>query len=68
MSDPVTKKIGTVLGAFLGLLIEDAIASLILFLTINFMVGIPLPFIKIWGSVLMVHICLNMLKAKGFIR
>jgi len=56
---------------FLGLLrlgIEDAIASFILFLTINFLIGIPLPFLKIWGSVLTVHICLNLLKAKGFIK
>jgi hypothetical protein len=62
------KKAGVIIYAFLGLMTEDAVASLILFLIINFLIGVSLPFIKIWGSVLTVHICLNLLKAKGFLR
>ncbi len=68
MSRPVSKKISEIVGAFLGLLVEDALVSFILFLIINFLIGIPLPFLKIWGSILTVHMSLNMLKAKGFLK
>lgn len=65
---PFMKGVGIIISGVMGIAIEDAIASFILFLILNFLIGVTLPFIKIWGFVLMVHILLNYLKNKGFLK